>query len=98
MFVFSFCNDDVYVDNNDFQLHQWACVYDKTVTTGHNRIEYRYGNLLGSNSTLGAYTGTAISYIGQSPWNVGDTFDGTIDEMRIWSTVRSKCDIQSYLI
>ena len=97
-FNFGFWNNDLDVPHSDFLWHHWACVYDPAAT-GNNRFVYRDGILVGSNTnTIGVYTGTGLSTIGSTPWNtLGDAFDGSIDELRIWNVARSQCEIQTYM-
>lgn len=96
-FNFGFWNNDLDVVHADFLWHHWACVYDISAT-GHNRFVYRDGVLIGSDRTAAAYLGTGLATIGSNPWNTGlDAFEGDLDDLRIWSTARTQCEIQSYM-
>lgn len=94
---FDFWNNGLQVTHTDFLWHHWACVYNSTVTTGPNRFIYRDGILLACDRT-GSYLGSGTSYIGTTPWTIsGDVFGGSLDEMRVWNTARTQCEIQTYM-
>ncbi len=97
--TFDFYNSGLQVIHSDLNWHHWACVYDNSVPSGSkNRFIYRDGILMAADSYTSAYTGTGLSYIGTTPWGVfTDIFSGRLDELRIWSTARSQCEIQTYM-
>jgi Concanavalin A-like lectin/glucanases superfamily/Ig-like domain CHU_C associated/FG-GAP-like repeat len=76
-------------------LNQWQHVAVVYSTTGirfyKNGVEYVYGG--------GANTGTTTNLfmIGSNPGFLNESWQGQIDEVRVWSTVRSQSEIQSTL-
>ena len=66
-----------------------AVTYDATATT---LKLYKNGSLVGSSTAAPAYTGNAI----QLGAHVASSFfNGTMDEVRIWNTVRTEAQIQA---
>ncbi|GAB3828138.1 hypothetical protein GCM10028821_13010 [Hymenobacter jeollabukensis] len=74
-------------------LNQWQHVAVVYSTTGikfyKNGVEYVYGG--------GANTGTTVNrfMFGSNPGFVNESWQGQIDEVRVWSTVRSQSEIQN---
>jgi gliding motility-associated-like protein len=97
-FTFAFyANDMNYLgpQTSDFSWHHWACVYDATAL-GKNRFIYCDGILVLSDFTSSAYTGTGTLVIGNAGYGL-NPFYGTLDELRIWNSARTQCEIQSYM-
>lgn len=92
-FTFAFWGDDLnssspYTDNN---WHHWAATYD--ATTNEQKL-YMDGSLIDSRTATGDYTGSGNIYIGNSIIGGSNTFDGPIQDLRIWNTVRTQTEIQ----
>ncbi|WP_299886440.1 LamG-like jellyroll fold domain-containing protein [uncultured Lacinutrix sp.] len=78
-------------DYTDGNWHHVAAVYD-----GANRYVYLDGNLIGADSKTGNITFNATQHaIGSSPVTPVESFDGAIDELRFWNTVKTQTDIQN---
>ena len=86
-FTLAFWNNDV--DSNtlitDFNWHHWAVTYDAASKT--QRI-YLDGNLDATRETTSDYQGSGFLYIGQDFYG-NNRFNGNIDELCIWNTVRT---------
>ena len=93
-FTFAFFGNDLNVSGYaDNVWHHWACVYDKTISSGDNRFIYRNGVLISSNRTSSDYFGTGAAEIGDRRL-FSAPFNGQIDELRIWEVARSQSEIQ----
>jgi hypothetical protein len=92
LFHFGFYNDDfaTVATYTDTDWHHWAVTYD--FASGARAI-YRDGVLVASNSATHAYSGTGSLRLGGQPWDPAVQFHGTLDEVRVWTTVRSAGDI-----
>ncbi|PBQ34391.1 hypothetical protein CNR22_22300 [Sphingobacteriaceae bacterium] len=97
-FTFAFYGNDINFTttaSTDQQYHHWACVYDATAT-GTNRFVYLDGILVASDQSPSAFLGTGPFIIGDAGYG-GNLFDGSVDELRVWSTPRSQCEIQDHM-
>jgi len=95
-FVLGFYDDDLWSDPGytDTDWHHWAGTYD---ATNRLRCLYRDGVLIASNTAAANYQGSGALTIGRVLW-AGDTeFHGSIDDVRIWNTVRSQAEIQAHM-
>jgi hypothetical protein len=76
----------------DTDWHHWACTFDNS----NNVRIYRDGEFLKSGNAGSNYSQTdrfhVASFEGGLPY-----FNGTIDEVRLWSTQRSESDIRTYM-
>jgi hypothetical protein len=90
-FTFAFWGNDLDTPNayTDSDWHHWAGTFD--ATTLERRI-YRDGVLVANDTATAAYQGTNPFLLGGSPYT-GTLFNGDLDEVRIWSVVRSQADI-----
>jgi hypothetical protein len=79
------------VTNNIWQ--HLACVYDGTVASVYINGVLSATNTTSSNYTFAATTNSII--IGSN--SISEVFDGDIDELRIWNTNRSKCEINTFI-
>ena len=93
-FIFNFWgapNDLEVPITNDANWHQWSCTFDNVTKT---RKIYRDGVLIGQ-ATIPASTFTgngSFSTIGVTSAYPGDEFDGSIDELRVWT--RTLCEAE----
>lgn len=97
-FTFAFYGNDLDVNNpatTDGNYHHWTCVYNAG-QTGSNRFIYLDGNLIASDYTSANYTGSGALYLGLNIFG-GETFNGELDEVRIWNVARTNCEIISYM-
>jgi hypothetical protein len=79
---------------NDANWHHWACTFDNT--TRQKKI-YRDGVLIGQNIADAAFAGNGnFSRIGTIAYPTNE-FDGSIDELRIWSKELSQTEVQNYM-
>ena len=89
-FTFAFDYNDLNIDAKytDTDWHQWSCTYDATTKV---RQVYRDGILVGEDKNVTAYQGKGDLQIGHQ--NYTQYYQGQLDELRIWSSVRSADDI-----
>ena len=83
-------NDFTYATPTDGNWHHWACVNDGATTT---RSIYQDGVLVATNNAGTNFLGTGDFYIGRASFGGG--FNGTLDEVRVWSTARTQAQIQA---
>lgn len=98
-FTFAFYANDINYTTTaatDLQYHHWACVYNKTITAGPNRFVYLDGILVASDRTNIDFLGTGPFVIGNAGF-LSNEFEGSLDELRVWSVPRTQCEIQSYM-
>lgn len=96
IFTFAFYGNDINYTTTaavDGNYHHWACVYDNTAT-GTNRFVYLDGALVMSDHSPSAFQGTGPLIIGDVGY-FGNPFHGDVDELRIWNTARTQCQIQT---
>ncbi len=82
-------------DPTTFPLNRWvhvAVTYDNASTT--MRL-YRDGILISTNTSVGAYT-SQNNFIG-SHQGSGSYLQGSVDEVRIWNTVRTQAELKQYM-
>jgi len=91
-FVGEYEDINTFVSANDGNWHHAAATYD-----GETVKVYLDGNLIGS-SALNLSTGPGALRIGKrvSGDSYSENFYGEIDEVRVWSEVRSQAQIQDY--
>ena len=96
-FTFAFWGNDLNYtvtptfDNN---WHHWACVYNSTLT-GNDRFIYMDGQLVASdNSSSNFLAPSSPILIGSGN---GFPYTGFADEVRIWNTARTQCEIQTFM-
>jgi hypothetical protein len=89
--TFAFWNDDLNVSGSfgDNNWHHYAFTFDDATL---QKKVYRDGVLIGSGTASNHFTaGASDLYIGAT-FN-GNNFKGSMDEVRIWNTVRSQAEI-----
>ncbi|MEE4357228.1 MAG: LamG domain-containing protein [Desulfococcaceae bacterium] len=95
-FTFAFYANDLNTSAayTDTEWHHWAVVYEagKPNTETDRRI-YRDGILVASDNASADYQGTGELKIGYAMDS--NYFDGSIDEVRIWTVARSSEDIRT---
>ncbi|MEM1324795.1 MAG: LamG-like jellyroll fold domain-containing protein [Bacteroidota bacterium] len=75
--------------------HHWAFVHDPSIASPNdNRFIYRDGILVASDRTENTINIDGTFRIAN---HFGGYFDGTLDEIRIWSVARSQAEIQANL-
>lgn len=91
-FVLGFYYNDLASTNTytDSEWHHWAGTYN---VTNKARCLYRDGVLVASDIALTNYQGSGALYIGKLPFAAPSTFDGSIDEVRVWNVARTGADI-----
>jgi hypothetical protein len=90
---------DFYFDNLDVTIavdtswHYWACTYN---SSNRQRILYRDGIQVGSNTAAGNFSGAGGAAIGEGDPTGSPTwfFNGTIDDVRIYNRPLSATEIQ----
>jgi hypothetical protein len=95
-FTFAFYGNDLDVNVPaavDGNYHHWSCVYVAGVS-GTDRFIYLDGVLVGSDDANGDYTGTGELKIGSNPGGT-QSFNGSLDEIRIWTTARTQAEVQN---
>lgn len=96
-FVFDFHGNALQaeVPETDDGWHHWACAFSPEAGPGApNRFIYRDGELLASDSAPAAFQGSGEFFIGAGM--SGDfSFNGYIDEFRIWQAARSPEEIRA---
>jgi len=95
LFTFAFWGDDLNTPTayTDSGWHHWACTYD---AASRNRLIYRDGIVVASGTAAGNYLGNGpISIAISAP--MGTWFGGGLDDLRIWSGVRSAAQIAASL-
>ena len=92
VFVFGFWGNDLnYTSGTDVgQWVHWAGTYDGT---SNQRILYKNGAQVATDTSTGDYTGSGNLFVGN--WTSGSwaLFDGKLDDMRLWSDVRTGTEI-----
>jgi len=73
----------------DYGWHQWTMSFDPATKL---QSVYLDGNLIGTRTSTGNYSGSGNFLIGQHPW--GGNFIGFIDDFRVYSRVLSSTNIQ----
>ena len=68
----------------DTEWHHWACTYD---ATSKLRTLYRDGVQIGQNTATSNYLGTGAT-------DIGELFQGAIDEVGIWTEALSADDVK----
>ncbi|HHB91616.1 MAG TPA: hypothetical protein ENK59_00195, partial [Thioploca sp.] len=82
---------NTYTDND---WHHWACSYD--VDT-NERIIYRDGIIVAQATASEDFQGSGNLYIGgYSHFSSDYYYHGSLDEVKIWNTVRSPTEIQTF--
>ncbi|MCK6600908.1 MAG: T9SS type A sorting domain-containing protein [Bacteroidetes bacterium] len=91
-FVGEYVDINTFVSANDGNWHHAAATYD-----GETVKVYLDGNLIGSGN-LSLSTGSGAFRIGRrvAGDSYSEDFSGEIDEVRVWSEVRSQSQIQDY--
>jgi len=79
---------EAYTDTN---WHHYAFTYNNS--TGEARIFV--DGVLKNTNTIGTYSGSGVLYIGLNPAETIKPFRGELDEIRIWSGIRSDIEIFS---
>jgi hypothetical protein len=70
-----------------------ACVYDGTTATVYINGVFSASNTTASNYTFATTTNSII--IGTN--SISESFDGDVDELRIWNINRSRCEINTFM-
>jgi len=78
------------IGEDDTDWHHWAGTYDATT---NERKLYKDGTWVKTDSPTDDYLGNDQLFIGK--YTSGDWFDGDIDEVRVWGTVRSESQIEN---
>ncbi len=81
---------------NTATINVWqhvACVYDGTIATVYINGVFSASNTTASNYTFATTTNSII--IGTNV--IPESFDGDVDELRIWNTNRSRCEINTFM-
>ncbi|MEI2748946.1 MAG: LamG domain-containing protein [Ferruginibacter sp.] len=94
-FIFNFFggpNDLEIPITNDANWHHWACTFDNVAKT---RKVYRDGVLIGQATIpTSTFVGNgSFTTIGVTSAYPGDEFDGSIDEVRIWTKTLSAAEV-----
>jgi hypothetical protein len=87
-FIFAFYGNDLdFTGPSDDLWHHWACTFDNA--TKIQKI-YRDGVLVAQRTSPSAFLGSGNTdlFIGNAGWGSG-FFNGNIDEVRVWTTVRN---------
>ncbi len=79
---------------NDNNWHHVAFSFQNGVTNG-SRL-YIDGVATGPAFTYNIHNQGTIPAVGGNPWS-GQYLNGTIDEVRIWNTLRTPCEISAYM-
>jgi len=80
-----------YTDDN---WHLWTCTYD---VSSNERILYRDGVEIASDTAAADYTGTGAAYIGAAEWSPSGTyFDGQIDDTFVTTSIMTPEEVRSY--
>jgi hypothetical protein len=90
-FQFGFHGDAsiLYADTTMNQWVHWAGTYDAAT---NQRILYRNGTEVVRDIASADYQGSGTLYIGDTSWS-GGRFGGLLDEVRMWSDVRTAAEI-----
>ena len=93
MFKFGFGSDDLTVASTDVDgWHHWAGTYDAASGV---RTLYKDGVQVGTDVAGGNYIGSGTLNIGAYIDGTTDVMDGHVDEVRIWSDVRTAEEIRA---
>lgn len=95
-FTFAFFGNDLDVNSSftDMNWHHWAVTFDAVTKA---RIVYRDGIQVASDVSSSNFLGTGNLRIGRAYLSDNNYFNGNLDEVRIWNSVRSVSDINSNL-
>ena len=95
IFTCAFWNNDLNtsVGYTDTGWHHWACTYDAST---NQRIIYRDGVAIASDTASADYQGSGTLYIGS---NFGGTqnFPGLVDDVRVYPLALSQAKVQSIM-
>ncbi|MEO8085898.1 MAG: LamG-like jellyroll fold domain-containing protein, partial [Bacteroidota bacterium] len=95
-FIFNFWgapNDLEVPITNDANWHHWACTFDNV--TKQKKI-YRDSVLIGQNVAPSSFIGNAsLTTIGTTSAYAGDEYDGSIDELRVWTRTLTAQEISN---
>jgi hypothetical protein len=93
-FTFAFFGNDLDANSSftDLNWHHWAVTFD---AVSKARIIYRDGIQVANDVSSSNFLGTGNLRIGRAYLSDNNYFNGNLDEVRIWNTVRSVSDINS---
>ena len=93
-FTFAFFGNDLDANSSftDLNWHHWAVTFD---VVSKVRNIYRDGVLVAADVSSSNFTGTGTLRIGRAYLANYNYFNGSLDEVRIWNTVRSVGDINA---
>ncbi|MBL7937111.1 MAG: LamG domain-containing protein, partial [Bacteroidia bacterium] len=93
-FTFAFFGNDLDVNSSftDLNWHHWAVTFDATTKA---RIVYRDGVQVAADVSSSNFLGTGNLRIGRAYLSDNNYFNGNLDEVRIWNTVRTSGEISS---
>lgn len=91
VFTFAFWANDLNTTAaySDTDWHHWSCTFDAGTL---ERKIYRDGVLAASDVASAKYQGTGNFIIGYS-FDIANVFDGLVDDVRVWTTVRTPSQI-----
>jgi len=76
----------------DLGWHHWAVTYDSR--TNDRRI-YMDGGLIARDTASADFAGVGGMVVGRGVW--GEQFQGSLDEVRVWSGVRTQAQVEQYM-
>ena len=94
VFTFAFLYNDLNTSAayDDQAWHHWACKYD---TASKQRRIYRDGVLVAQDTATADYQGSGEFWIGR--YIDSQRFQGGVDDVRVWTTVRTESEIRRNL-